>query len=595
MKKRISRMLAIVLALVLIFAMCATVYADDTRIITITNPDAGEAHTYTAYKVFGGVYDESTGVLTNVFWGDGADELAVLNELQSAYAIFASCTTAAQVVQALSQFESDSYELRQIAAIIDRHTATPAATGTATAETPARLEVNGDGYYYVKDTTPVLNTDTYSDYILFVEGNVTVAAKDTTGVASEKKVKDINDSTGEGSDWQDSADYDVGDPVPFQLSGLVASDYDLYDTYTLIFHDRESEGLTFDHITGVFVDGVEITEGWELVLAPSEGCTFDVRFENLKTIEAVKGGSVVTVEYISILNDAAVIGVPGNPNEMRMEYSNNPTDETGTGFTPWDKVVVFTYEVIVDKLDEDGNKLTGAEFTLEKWVLDEECPEGHWVLIPGAIAEGNENGLGRVLKINGKTARYYTAPDGRVFVKIKDRPSDEVPVTDLYLLVSDLDRIDALLDTTAIGIDYYLMDENGEIVKNSTNFGYTVRYVDRARTDGATFIWQGVDDGHYRITETVTPPGYNTLDPVEFDIVAEHETDSADPQLISVDGNPFVPTQENMGVLHCDIINVSGNLLPETGGVGTAIFYAIGALLALGAGVILFVRKKSEQ
>ena len=43
---------------------------------------------------------------------------------------------------------------------------TPAATGTATAEAPAILTVNGDGYYYVKDTTPKLLIDTYSDYIL---------------------------------------------------------------------------------------------------------------------------------------------------------------------------------------------------------------------------------------------------------------------------------------------------------------------------------------------------------------------------------------------------------------------------------------------
>jgi fimbrial isopeptide formation D2 family protein len=196
----------------------------------------------------------------------------------------------------------------------------------------------------------------------------------------------------------------------------VAADYDKYNSYKLIFHDKESEGLTFDHITGVFVDGEEITEGFELITDCEDECTFEVKFENLKLIEAVKAGSVITVEYESILNEDAVIGVPRNPNEMCMEYSNNPTDESSTGTTPWDKVVVFTYEVIVNKVDENGEPLTGAAFELWKWIPDSEDntePEpwsecengvgehGHWVLIPGEVSgDTSTTGDGKVVKIN---------------------------------------------------------------------------------------------------------------------------------------------------------------------------------------------------
>ncbi len=46
---------------------------------------------------------------------------------------------------------------------------------------------------------------------------------------SEKKVKDINDSKYTTvSEWQDSADYDIGDVIPFQLTGHVATDYNQY-------------------------------------------------------------------------------------------------------------------------------------------------------------------------------------------------------------------------------------------------------------------------------------------------------------------------------------------------------------------------------
>lgn len=591
-----KKILALILAVLLLTAMTFTAFANETpHTITITNRDAAEAHSYTAYQVFEGVYDETTGTLSDAKWGSGVSYPMIADHLIAGIPAFADCVTVPQFITALSNIPANSDELRAFAAIVDECKAEPAGSATGDAENPAVIHVNGDGYYFVKDDTPTLNTDTYSDYILFVEGNVTVEAKDTTGVTSEKKVKDINDSTAEGSDWQDSADYDIGDPVPFRISGTVAADFDKYESYKLIFHDKESDGLTFDHITGVFVDGQEIETGWELIAAPEDGCTFEVVFQDLKTVEAVHGGSEIAVEYISVLNESAVIGVPGNPNEMRMEYSNNPTDETATGLTPWDEVVVFTYEVVIDKVDENGNKLPGAEFQLEKWVIDDEHPEGHWVLVPGVITDSGESGLGRVLTVNGKTARYYTAPDGRVFVKIKDKPNEEIPETDIYLLVDDLDSIDAFLADTALGITYYELGPDGNPVKVQGNFSYSVRSIDRASTDGATFVWQGVDDGHYRITETVTPPGYNTLDPFEFDIYAEHETVSQTPALISVTGDPFVPTAENIGILHTEIENHSGAQLPETGGIGTVIFYAVGGLLVLAAGLILVVRRRSEN
>lgn len=591
-----KKILALILAVLLLTAMIFTAFANETpHTITITNRDAAEAHSYTAYQVFEGVYDETTGTLSDAKWGSGVSYPMIADHLIAGIPAFADCVTVPQFITALSNIPANSDELRAFAAIVDECKAEPAGSATGDAENPAVIHVNGDGYYFVKDDTPTLNTDTYSDYILFVEGNVTVEAKDTTGVTSEKKVKDINDSTAEGSDWQDSADYDIGDPVPFRISGTVAADFDKYESYKLIFHDRESDGLTFDHITGVFVDGQEIETGWELIAAPEDGCTFEVVFQDLKTVEAVHGGSEIAVEYISVLNEGAVIGVPGNPNEMRMEYSNNPTDETATGLTPWDEVVVFTYEVAIDKVDENGNKLPGAEFQLEKWVIDDEYPEGHWVLVPGVITDSGESGLGRVLTVNGKTARYYTAPDGRVFVKIKDKPNEEIPETDIYLLVDDLDSIDAFLADTALGITYYELGPDGNPVKVQGNFSYSVRSIDRASTDGATFVWQGVDDGHYRITETVTPPGYNTIEPFEFDIYAEHETVSQTPALISVTGDPFVPTAENIGILHTEIENHSGAQLPETGGIGTVIFYAVGGLLVLAAGLILVVRRRSEN
>lgn len=587
-----KKILAILMAALLMLTLAAGVWAADTdHTITITNPDAAEPHSYTAYQVFAGDYDAESGALSNVAWGSGVDAEGLAAYLRAEVPAFAGCETAPQFVSVLTTFEPGGDELRAFAAAVDAFRGTPAGSGTATAEQPAQIQVHGDGYYYVKDSTEQLTSDTYSDYILLVEGDVTVAAKDSTGVISEKKVKDINDSTQEGSDWQDSADYDVGDPVPFLIKGTVADDYDKYGSYKLIFHDRESEGLSFDHITGVFVDGAEISQGWDLVRPGEDGCSFEVRFEDLKTIEAVRAGSGITVEYVSILNEEAVIGVPGNPNEMRMEYSNNPTDESSTGLTPWDKVVVFTYEVTVDKVDENGDRLPGAEFALEKWVIDAAHPEGHWALVPGTEqAPAGENGV--VRQINGKPVRTVEF-DGAIFYKLRDKPNDNTAETDIYLPASVVDKLTPEMVEMGTGVPYYEI-KDGVPVQVEGNFRYAVKSITREPTDGATFTWQGVDDGRYRITETVTPPGYNTMEPVEFDIIAEHEAESEDPQLISVEGDPFLPTEQNMGILNCEIINMSGGILPETGGIGTTLFYALGAILVLACGVALVVRKRAE-
>lgn len=144
----------------------------------------------------------------------------------------------------------------------------------------------------------------------------------------------------------------------------------------MTFHDHESKGLTFDKDSvKVYVDGQPITDTtkYQVVTEHLENnCTFEVRFADLKQISDVKAGSVITVEYESKLNENAVIGSLGNPNEMYMEFSNNPNDDQGgkTGKTPVDKVIVFTYKTIVNKVNPEGTPLKGAEFMLEKKVGD---------------------------------------------------------------------------------------------------------------------------------------------------------------------------------------------------------------------------------
>lgn len=495
-KKLASFILAF--AMVMAIAMPSVVMAVDNYTITIT-PTTSD-HTYEAYQIFEGKL--SNDKLSDIKWGNAITKegkTALLNEYKA--------KDAADLAEKLSKFADKSEQIKEFAKKVSQYLQNP--TSAKAEGNTATITVDKAGYYLIKDQDNSLgeNDETYTEFILKVVKNQTVAPK-SNKPTSEKKVKDINDSEGTTmTNWQDSADWDIGDKVPFQLKGTVAADYDNYKVYKMTFHDHESKGLTFNKDSvKVYVDGKQVTNTskYEVVTEGlKDGCTFEVKFADLKQIPGVKAGSTITVEYESELNKNAVIGSEGNPNTMHMEFSNNPNNEQGgeTGKTPEDKVIVFTYKTIINKVDPDGQPLKGAEFKLEKKVGEE------WV--------------------------------------------------------------------------------EKAVVKNDA---------------GTTFTFKGLDDGVYRLTETVTPEGYNTMNPnpLEFTILATHEETAVEPKLLTLSGNPksgdvtFDSSLEN-GTLTTNIVNKSGSSLPETGGMGTTVLYAAGTLMILAAAAFLVMKKKAES
>ena len=114
------------------------------------------------------------------------------------------------------------------------------------------------------------------------------------------------------------------------------------------------------------------------------------------------------------------------------------------------------------------------------------------------------------------------------------------------------------------------------------------------------FEFTGLDDGDYKLTETTTPAGYNTIAPIKFTISAEHSTTADEPSLTTLSGDAtsgeatFTPDTTN-GSLTTDVVNQKGSTLPSTGGRGTTMIYIIGAALVVTAGVVLVMRKKMNS
>ena len=114
-------------------------------------------------------------------------------------------------------------------------------------------------------------------------------------------------------------------------------------------------------------------------------------------------------------------------------------------------------------------------------------------------------------------------------------------------------------------------------------------------TTSGEFTFAGLGQGQYKLTETTTPSGYNTINPIEFTITAEYEIVQGAGSIKSLTGTgdsiEFSPNT-TAGTLTANVINESGVTLPSTGGIGTTIFYIIGGILILGAAITLIGKKK---
>ncbi len=398
------------------FAGASTAMADTaTGSIKVAE---GDSHTYTVYQVFTGTYG-SDGSLGDVKPGTdfNADNGAGDNGTN---------LTAAKAAEALAKIESTESDQTKLAEILKFANLTTQYGSDLTASAP--LTNVPAGYYLAKDKdNTVTGNDAQTLYIVNVVGNsaVTITRK-VDKPTFQKKVKDTNDSTGSTTNWQDSADYDVNDEVPFQLTATLPAnedDFAAYKTYKLVFTDNQSAGLTYPAADGFIVkygDTVVPSTQYTLTLNPTTTAadsTFTLTINDVKSLKDVNGDAITvaaggkfTVEYESTLNDKAVIGSTGNPNEAKLQYSNNP-NYTGeganspTGETPKDKVIVFTYQLNVNKTFDQG---TPADNDLPKFTLYKSYKSGEqeeWRKVGEEIT---------VTKTSNGTETKYTASFPRI-------------------------------------------------------------------------------------------------------------------------------------------------------------------------------------
>ena len=478
--KTIKRSIALVLAMILTLAMSVTVFAApnaDQNTFSLTLNKAVKGHTYEAYQILSGDLSADKTTLSNIKWGEGinAKGQATLGDA-TAYA------------KTLADLGNNSEELKKQAQIIGANL--ESASGSVTVTDPDAKNVISNlkpGYYLIKDKDDSLQgQESYTEFILHVTDDVDANVKaDVPSV--EKKVKDTNDTTGDTTGWQDSADYDIGDDVPFQLTATLANNIESYKTYSLKFNDTLSKGLDYNNDAVIKLGDKDVTKSFTSSYDETAK-TLTFTCDNILAFGA-KNSDKIVVEYTAKLNENAEIGAAGNPNTVYLDFSNNPNNggEGDRGKTPEDKVIVFTYKLTVNKVDKENKPLTGAEFSLFKKVKVDGKDELELVEVKKILstnAEGTVFGFtglddGTYVLRETKTPDGYNSIEDQTFtISAKhDENSDDPKLTELTGNVASGSIIDlgVMLEKGELSTD--VVNNKGSVLPSTGGAGRVAIYV----------------------------------------------------------------------------------------------------------------------
>lgn len=406
--------------------------------------------------------------------------------------------------------------------------------------------------------------------------------------SGKAKVNKITADKTANSDDGDPNTVDIGEMLDFTVTTIVPLYAENYIDPVFKITDVLSDGLTLESGSVVITDtdaGKALVEGTDYMLeetADGRGYIADFTDAFLAAMEApVK----ISVTYQAKVTTDAPFSVNPEDNTVTVNFSNNPNDVNGLG-TLRDKTNHYTFDIdaglfgtgedeyittelvkigvdangdeIMDKVQMvDGNNkwvaaLAGAKFKL---YTDADCqtPYVNGNISADTVFESDGNGR---IRIQGLDAGDYwlletEAPEG--YIAFADAVHIEI--------IADIEDVEI---TENVDIEF----ENGTSTQPVT---YTTNIL-----RGYKILVNGKETANYKI---------------EYENEATDKITHVTPGDIVGNDNDTDSDSEGPG----KIVNKIGVALPSTGGIGTTIFYIVGAVLVIGAGVTLVVKKRMSN
>lgn len=552
---------ALALALCALAPASADETTDETSSITITVED-GTAGTYYLYQVLSGDFttdDDGSEVINNAILNDdivdyvlqALDECGVAtdNETYTTWTeygavageddgdVISTSAFTREVVDAIAGLDDATDFANTLAGLLaSAENVSAQDSMSITEEGNVEFTVSETGYYLVFQTVSEEDSDaTATTALLQIAGTsstVTVTAKTSTPTADKSVVAD---DAGNYVTFTTDDEGNTTATVSYEITGTVSSNIAAYDTYYYAFVDTMPAGIEIsDDLSDVSwtitLGETEVTTSFSTSVTTNDSGQSVVTWyvSNLLSLTDANGEAVsvdadseLVLSYtVTISSDevASLFGADSTTTELvnvaYIEFSNSPYAE-GTGTTPetgdegdttddegntTEDGSFDVYKVTVNKVDEDGKALEGAQFTLTD-------------------SEGNE-----------------------------------------------------------VGYDATSYDSDG---------------------DASTFVFTGLAEGTYTLTETVAPEGYDAIEDVTFTISSSEADDGSVTVTVAEssdasDAATEEVDEENTNAVVVTVTNYESTSLPLTGAQGIALGILVGGVV-IALSVIAIVRNRKDE